>query len=864
MALVLYSLVGVTAAKSALIQSDFDSATFRNIAPGWADNSGWADLDVHYSIDKTDAHRGGSQRIKCDRFGTGAVQFVHAGVPLGKGHRYRIRAWMKGNLSSPVMLLLRKHGGPYTTYAAKGFAVTDEWREYEFLAISHVNDDRAFFMVQFASTGTLRIDDVTMTDVTDETPVDRSLMNPGQNLLRNGGFEVGLDHWGTMLREDDYRFELPVYFSMTTPKSASDLSKQGRRSLEIDIPAHGQFVLTSPYVRINEGHEYTLSFWAIGDRPRTLRASIASGYFGGSASYDQSFSIGKTWKRYEFSARLQPAPEAAYYVLLDTRGEGRLWIDGVQLTEGKEYEYKPHSDVEIGFGKGDVPTLYDAGKPINLKTLLSPTGSSRKLQVAIRSTDYFGNVSVLLDSRFDIGPDEERSIPFSHPATQPGYYRISAKVSQDGKLLDSSQMAIGILRQAETQTTIDSPFGNHARFSKQRLQEARRLGVHWLRLHPPSATKWFVVEPTKGKFIFDDEAIRYAKSLGFQLLGLLETTPNWASSAPAGDTSSHAYPPKDLRDWERYVYETVHHYKGIIDHWEIWNEPTSPGFLKIPPGMSESRRPEVYTELLKTAYQAAKSANPEAVILGGCPTSVPPAKWFDKIFALGAYQYMDVLSYHYYTDGRPGDALDTPMGRHIDDLRKLERRFSAGSAKPIWETESGVMYTASAYTGMIEVAPRYLTPSRQAAAYVVRNYVHLLSSGVDKWFYYSMLPSLRTDRLGGSGFHEYDGAPRPLAIAYATLSWVLGPAKFVRSAILDGGITQVEFRDNARTIIVAWENGWPDNKKTHARISTPTSYRSLKLYDIMGRNIATKKNNGEIDLDLGRDPVYIVLLDPIT
>ena len=862
--LITYPAAAVASPAAAIIQSNFDSGTLRGIAPGWGNNSWGDDVEVDYAIDKSEGPRGGSQRIQCVRFGTGAVQFVRAGIPIAKGHRYRIRLWMKGNVGSPVEVLLRQHGGPYTTYAAKGFSVSDDWREYEFIAISPVNDDNTFFMIKFTSTGVLWVDDVVMTDVTDEPPIARSSTTPGYNLLLNGSFEIGLDHWGTLIREDDYRYELPVYFSMITPRSSSDMSKLERRSLEVDVPAHGRFILTSPYVRINTGREHALSFWAKADKPRTIHASIASGHQGNAISYDHIFTIETGWKQYKFSATLQPAPEDAYYALFETTGEGRLWIDGVQLTEGKGFNYQPHSDVEIGFGRGNVPTLYDLNKPINFTALLSSTKSSHAVEVTIRSTDYSGNVSVLLTKTLNIGSGERLSIPFSHPSTQPGYFRITAEVSDKGKLLDSSQMAIGILRPATPRSAVNSPFGNHARFSKQRLQEARKLGVQWLRMHPPSATKWYLVEPAKGEFTFHDEAIRYAKSLGFDILGLLETTPRWASSAPAGDNSFSVYPPTDIRDWDRYVYETVRHYRGIIDHWEVWNEPTSPGYLKMPPGINETRRPEIYTELLKTAYRAAKRANPEAVILGGCPTARPPVEWFSKIFAEGAYDYMDVLSYHYYTDGRPGDALDTPTSEHIADLNVLQRKYSGGTLKPIWETESGIMYTATAYEGMIEVAPGYLIPSRKAAAYVVRNYIHLLSSGVERWFYYSMLPSLRSDRLDASGFHEWDGSPRPLAIAYATLSWMLGPAKFVRTTILDNDITRSEFRDNARTIVVLWKNGWTGDQKNRVQIITPVAYRTLKVYDIMGRITVTQQNNGRIDLEVGRDPMYIVLNDPVT
>ena len=51
---------------------------------------------------------------------------------------------------------------------------------------------------------------------------------------------------------------------------------------------------------------------------------------------------------------------------------------------------------------------------------------------------------------------------------------------------------------------------------------------------------------------------------------------------------------------------------------------------------------------------------------------------------------MDVLSFHLYTDGRPGDVLDTPTGVYIDGLRSLMRSMD-GSNKTgmgIWKAVS--------------------------------------------------------------------------------------------------------------------------------------------------------------------------------
>ena len=102
------------------------------------------------------------------------------------------------------------------------------------------------------------------------------------------------------------------------------------------------------------------------------------------------------------------------------------------------------------------------------------------------------------------------------------------------------------------------------------------------------------------------------------------------------------------------------------------------------------------------AYRAAKKANPNSIIVGGCVTGRPPSRWLKKIFDEGALKYMDIVSFHYYTDGRPGDALDTQTSSEVSKINKLIRQ-KTGKQIPIWETESGVMYPKTSYTKLKEV-----------------------------------------------------------------------------------------------------------------------------------------------------------------
>lgn len=840
-----------------LFNGDFEAGFLAGIAFGWSDNSGWADLKVRYSPDQATAHRGTAQKIECSDFESGAVQFVQGGKRLASGRAYDVGIWMKGAaIDAPVEVLLRKRGVPYTTYFSKSFKVTDAWREYQFGGVAPVDDPDALFMVRFAGTGTLWVDDASLSDSSGRVA---SLAPPSAgNLLANGSFEVGLDRWQAEIRETGgYEYHMPIEMLNRRPVVVTDSAKAGRSSLKISVPKNGRMTLTSPYIKINTGRKHSLSLWAASDKSRNIRIGLRGGSWGQSSSQSREIKVERAWKRYTFSAVLPAAPEDAYHVLIEAEGEGDLWIDGVQLEEGEATAFRSRSIAEVGLTRLSDPALVQLGENMGLAArVFSEVGGD--FPVSVTSVDYYGKKSVLWEGAVTLSANGRREIALKHPTDRPGYFRLIAEVGRAGKLLDTSEMAIGVVPKRAAIAAIDSPFGIHARFNAENLTIARNMGVAWLRMHPPLGTKWAVIEKNKGQFIFFDKSIMLAKSLGFNILGSLDTTPQWASTAPAGDSASYrAYPPKHLEDWTKYVYETVLHYKGIIDYWEVWNEPDSTGFLKIGGILDRFRRPAVYADLLKAAYGAAKRANPNAVIVGGVGTAKPPTDWVEKIFSEGAYGNMDVLSFHFYTDGRPGDALDTTTGVYVGQMKAMMRKYGKGE-KPVWETESGIMYPETAYQNILEITQGYQSSGRDATAYLVRNYVHLLASGVSKWFYYSMFPSHRIDRIEATGMLEWDGSPRPQAVAYGVLSSLIGNGKFSRALNWPGGAVGAEFRAGNRVIQIIWANGWSDSKKITATVDVPATYTTATVYDAMGGVRSVASNKKTINVVAAKEPLYAV------
>ncbi len=846
-----------TSNDSLIDNGGFEKGLYGGVASRWGDNSGWADVEVDYAREDDGTKRGMSQRIAATKFRSGAVQFVQRGLRLESGNRYRVEIWMRGNLSSPVEILFRKHGTPYTTYASKGFRVTGDWHRYEFTFSPGVTDLDAFFMVRFTSNGTLWIDDVSVTDVTDVAVA--AAVRKG-NLLRNGSFEVGLDRWGVQIRETgSYQYEMPVYLADSRPAIDQTKVVDGKQALRVELPPHSRMVLTSPYVQADPGRSYRLSFWATSDRPRSISAALSAGYFGQEVNRLVSFSVGPKWQRFSSIVKLKPAPDDAYHIILQTDGQGVLWLDGIQLMDEEHAADVSLATAEVGFERQGVRTLYQQGEKINLSVNLNDKACAIDGYLVVKSVDFHGSERELRRTKAKDCSNQDGGWKLHFPSVVPGYFRLIARLEDSaGVVLDQSEMAIGVLSGVPSAASLQSPFGSHARINARSLADAKLLGVSWLRMHPPHGTKWYVVEAEKGVFEFHDEAMRLAKAQGFQILGLLGSTPDWASSAPRRDKANYwAYPSKNLEDWGRYVYNTVKHFRGNIDHWEIWNEPDSDGFFKMPDYSAYIGKPDLYVKLLEVAYREIKRANPQATVVAGAGTGQPPTGWAEKIFRKGALDYFDVFSYHRYTDGRPGDALDTPTGYYLDELRNLMRQYG-GDVKPIWETESGVWFPATGYSNIQQPTPGYPVTPREAAAYVVRNYLHLLANGVSKWFYYHMFVSPRIDRAEASGFFEWDGSPRPLAIAYGQLARMLSDARFEKSISLPEGVSGVKFVRPGYSLLVLWAKGWSTMNEREITVESEDDSGSTEVYNIMGAKILSADASKMIKIRVGNEPIYIV------
>lgn len=364
-----------------------------------------------------------------------------------------------------------------------------------------------------------------------------------------------------------------------------------------------------------------------------------------------------------------------------------------------------------------------------------------------------------------------------------------------------------------------SPFGVICSWSG-----IRDAGIKWVRCGAGcSALDWGAIERERSVFFWNDadsEVDNCRKIERADLLPILGYTPKWASSGPHGENN---YPPKDLKDWSHFVYQIVRRYRDRIKCWEVWNEEDIDFWHGTP---------EQYSDLLKTAYIAAKRADPDCtIVLGG--TAGVNLPFVERLYQLGAGSYFDVMAVHPYQWGDTFD--DQWFCSQLRDLHSIMEKWGDGH-KEIWLTEFGWSTGDKAISEDIQArlfAQGFVTALTLRDANVTRAF----------WFC--------VKDWGGPGYGLYrpDGTRKPAFTAYATVTRALEGAVFARSQSQSNLRVHV-FRKPTGRILVAWSA-----VKEKQDLFLPAEGRWTRIYRIDGTS--QRITDSSLPIEIGPEPVFV-------
>lgn len=579
--------------------------------------------------------------------------------------------------------------------------------------------------------------------------------------------------------------------------------------------------------------------------------------------------LGNDWQRAQIP--FDPVSSATTYGMR-LQFSSTLRIDGLQVNAGSEptpYVSQGACEVALGLPDSDASAARVQFDDEPARVLYAVTGRTAGSALKARVVDVYGAArevpSVELASRSVAGKIDY----LVGGGAKLGPFRIETWVEDDqgDRVSPYNELVVYRLRRPRYwgHDAPESHFGVHTTSTTRHILMAKAIGANWTRLHDAGLEYigWSYLEPEPGKWAFRDREIERYRKYGIMILAELGTAPPWASYLAEAHNGyfDRYYQPRDLADYERYVTAVAKRYRGVIDAWDVWNEPWQSRWWaaswdaahKASEGyVTSANAPADYAALMKTAYKAVKAVDPDAIVCGFNSTTSAPAdgayggsEWTRGVLDAGGLDACDTIGYHHYTasvDGYPGDSVQQGLWTAVGPVRDKPGPVP----KPIWMTEgSPVMNTGEGmyrYTLPYEPSENVLDTSDR----LVRYLVSLLANGVEKVFLYSMHCHGYFNDGSGSfrALVTEEGYLHPSAAAHANVAWLLDNARFVRRMELPGLVYAYLFEGDDRRVAVLV--GGPEHRES----DIPRTAGGQVL-DMFGNPVAE-------DVKLGRYPVFIV------
>jgi hypothetical protein len=207
------------------------------------------------------------------------------------------------------------------------------------------------------------------------------------------------------------------------------------------------------------------------------------------------------------------------------------------------------------------------------------------------------------------------------------------------------------------------------------------------------AFDWRTAEPQRDRYQLAeyDRIYRAMLARGVRPLFIVTFAPRWTWEPGTRCSGDCRYPPGRAFDgeWRQIAALLASRYPRAAGI-EIWNEPNLKQFWQG--GVDPAR----YAELLRSAYQAAKAANPSMTVVGGALSnlqvtgdgSVSLSDFLRGVYANGGGAQMDAISLHPY----PWSLGMSLLVRSVQQVRAVRDAYGDG-AKPLWLTELGLSTT---------------------------------------------------------------------------------------------------------------------------------------------------------------------------
>jgi cellulose/xylan binding protein with CBM9 domain len=772
-----------------------------------------------------------------------------------------------------------------------GAALSTKWRKFE-LMTKMPNSGKYFnegprrlrFRIkgEAADSNTIRFDNVEIKTLPPEALAQKKT---GNNLLiMNSSFEAGFAGWEWMCFEpvNDHNEGGNISIDMTT-------AAEGNCSLKIKMPKSDSKVprhclrLKSACFEAAALEPFTVSFWAKSDQEQA-KCKVRMFYGNGGNLY-----LTKEWKRYQTKIVATKDKQGKNTLNLEfLLNGGTYWIDGVQVEKGdKMTAYEPDGKLEIGGVFPDkVYPFYVSGKRVEAEVYTcSRYGNDKNYNISWEVSDYLGEVVAQYSGKVTI--PAKTTIKQAMPLFSglKGHFIVKFKLEDpetgtvaesplvygifpEPKNVDPAQSWFGILpgslgcaRRGNPATFVALKGGSYDR----QMKIFKLCGFNWIRTF--AAGNWSNTESEKGKFNWKfDKPIQTILDNNLKVymtIGGYKDFPKWSNSEKSFEHKvkyDAKYYPK-IEDWKNYAIAFAKHFKGKVDVATIMSEP--------------QYSVDEYLELIKTLRPALKEVAPEMrIALPGFPCQALPwddkdDTWIGRLMKKGLYDYFDIYHGHFYLAGNAStlarvrkepfeSAINGKYGTKVEELLKQVKYFrKTYGDKPIWDTESGTIFTAS--VPWMEIPPEHLTfdwyTPEVSAARMVRWGIVRMAAGIKRHMYFMFnLPFMHNYHC--LDIVNYNMSPRVGLPALSQFARRLDVTKFKHQLKVGNDTWVYVFEDGDNTIAVYWNYSLECKKR--AKVILPLNREDILVEDMMGNQVNIENKDANVILPVACSPTYVV------
>ncbi len=498
----------------------------------------------------------------------------------------------------------------------------------------------------------------------------------GENLLRNGDFELG---------EKDFKYGGWQYWGWANPGNSSlDFSQEKLWMLDKENPYSGKWCMkaecppgfTINYVRfhsvpLKKGGKYTVSFYA----KSPAKSSFTLLAFGGDEknqsdfqSYSHKiFRLTDQWKRYTFTFTAK-----LYYCTIELRMDNRYkngktkicYFDGIMLNKGNKAGNFDRHYFEAGIVSENLSSVYSPDKELELKQIVKgKPGEKVELKTTISKLDgrkIFKNNNVVVIGK---GGITEKVINVGKPGKgfyvasleaqnktekRYDYYRIYVIPQLPGNLKNKYLFSLGQMNE------------NKAGW-KDYLSAVERLGVHLGR------TASYIPEVIMEKYIdrknpqFEFYSSCLTPYSGYGRRGTMNPDLNKFPN-PFKLTSQRKKITQEI------ATENFKKYSSINKFFFVLNEPNAPWKLNDGSGKTAVPPPGNVAEMTRWVWEVKNKISPSSKLAGPSTFNVDPI-WIDRYLAAGAAKYIDILDCHEYS-WHPEMYMDVKIARLRKEILK--------------------------------------------------------------------------------------------------------------------------------------------------------------------------------------------------